>query len=145
MTTPATPRGELITKEEDTLFRVLRQLWVSDGKVSAQNFRPMPTDQDLLSANQAVLATAAKSYELAEAAALVPVGVASLTIKEIHDSKLTAYADPEDQEPVNPAHAVIDFRAAGTRKEHERRSKELRAKAGARGSVHPSGVTFIFG
>jgi len=136
----AVPRGAEITDAERLLLRVLREIWCEMGAVSAQNFRPAGQDQDLMSVDRGDKSSPAESFD--RSVALRPVGVAGLTVAEVRGASLKAFDDPEDAPP-NPAHAVVDFRNL-KRKEQERRSKLLRARAAQRGCLHPSGFVLQF-
>jgi len=136
----AAPRGPEITEKENLLLRILRGIWCETGIVSAQNFRPARRDQDLMSVDRGNRASAVESFD--RSALLNPVGVVGFTVGDVNGVQLKVFEDPEDAPP-NPAHAVVDFRDL-KRREQERRSKLLRARAAQRGCLHPSGTNLEF-
>lgn len=115
--------------DETLLFRQVHPAWVQHGKVTSQAFRPTPKDQKQLSVYDGDLIDAAASWSrFTGTLSLGSVGVLAVTVAECGRFSLPVVPDPQTFRE----HVLVDFSAFGNN-DAERRSKQLRAAAEARG------------
>ncbi len=119
--------GERLTDPEELLHRQIHPDWIQAGRPSSQAFRPTPKDAGLLSVSRGSLTTAAAAYKLhTEQRGLKSAGVWSIRVQDCDDAELEAFGDPLPEPVLDPAHAVIDFRAL---KDKDARVKSQQLKA----------------
>ena len=119
----------------DVLYRVIPIYWVEEGVVSSQSFRPMPDDDELLSASDSSMVSAVCAYNkyARDPDGERPVGVLGITVCECNAQGLGVRSDPQ---PGQPEHALIDFSDCVSRNSIHKKSQKLRDKAVGRGWFH---------
>ena len=105
------------------LYRVINSdMWIQEGQVASQAFRPRRTDDKLLSVYDGdQIAPEAAWFHYTKSPANPPAGVLAVTVSECLALDLPVIPDPE----TFPEHALIDFRAFGTN-QIKRKSARLR-------------------
>jgi hypothetical protein len=111
-----------------------------DGEPSSQVFEPLGKDEGCLSVDDSIKVKAEQSYKLftspqPDGMGGRSAGVWAISIAEVMEAKLTAWADPTPASgtlPANDAHAVIEFGELGRsqRKKIAQRFKLLAIKRG---------------
>jgi hypothetical protein len=125
---------ELLTDEEEILFRQVIPEWIDTGIPSSQAFTPTRKDLGQLSIARSSLTTAEAAYKHYTAVLnLASAGVWGITVGEATEVGLKCYDAPDNDVP---AHGFIDFRTLG-RKAAVRSSKLLAAHARTRGRLYP--------
>lgn len=133
-------RVERLTDAAELQYRQVHPSWLRDGQPSSQAFKPTPKDDGKLSTARSALTTAEEAYlHHTDALRLRSAGTWAVTVGEVEDEPvpLAVYGDPVDEPVPDPAHAYIEYPT--DRKAIEIKAKKLRARAGARGRMHPNG------
>lgn len=121
------------------------QLLVDDGLPSSQVFEPMgDKDDGCLSVDDGGLVTAAQSFAFFTAAPPSGLGgrsvsVWAVSVAEVLELELSAWADPVPATPLlpaNPSHAVIEF-GERNRNQRKKAAQKLKGLAIKRGQQHP--------
>lgn len=134
---PPSPRGPKLEDDAELVLRQVHPMFVQEGRVTSQAFRPSKSDVGLLSVARASHTTAEDAFRLhTEGKKLASVGVWGLSVADCRSESLAVFADPEPGPPPDPAHALLDFRGL-TRSEAEARSKRLLVRANERGRQYP--------
>jgi hypothetical protein len=124
--------AEVLTDDDELLFRQVHPCFVRDGRPSGQAFRPTPKDAGKLSVAGGALTTVAAPYRhYAERLCLPSAGTGGVTVGECREHGLRAVADPLTAPPAtvaDPAHAVIDF-TGDSRSQAEAKGTRLARKA----------------
>lgn len=112
-------------EETVILYRVIPRFWVEEGVVSSQSFRPMPDDNELLSASDSSKVSAVCAYnKYAQDPDLDrPVGVLGITVCECSAQGLGVRPDPQLGQP---EHVLIDFTDCPSKKSIHRKGQALR-------------------
>lgn len=128
---------ERLSDTTELLFRQIRtSWWLEAGRITSQNFKPLPKDHGLLSTSRSSLTSAEASYRLhTEAYRLESVGVMAVTVEECNTLDLSSFWTPKDKPFPDPAHSEIDF-GGKTRNQMESCAKVLAEKARSRGWKH---------
>lgn len=114
---------------ETLLLRQIHPSFVQGGRVTSQAFRPTPKDAYLLSVENGDRVSAAAAWQrFVENPACRSCGVQALLLAECTAQDLPVI---EDGKPF-PEHCSVDF-SAYSKGVIEKKSKILRARAGARG------------
>jgi hypothetical protein len=133
--------AEVLTDDDELLFRQVHPSFVRDGRPSSQAFRPTPKDAGKLSVARGALTTAAAAYRhYMERLRLPSAGTWGVTVGECREQGLPAVADPLAAPPAtvaDPAHAAIDF-TGHSRSQAEAKGTRLARKACERGRLHPT-------
>lgn len=111
------------------LLRMIHPSFVNQGRVSSQAFRPTPKDESKLSVydGDLIRPEAAFAHFTAQPRCR-SCGTQAVTVAECTEASLVAASDPEPF----PEHAIIDFSGL-SKTEVEKKAKQLRSKADARG------------
>src|SRR5512138_2682660 len=89
------------------LLRQVNPLWVQQGHITSQVFKPTPKDRKQLSVYDADLISAQDAWkDYTNTRGFPSIGVMAVTVSECQDFSLSAKSDPQ---PSFPQHAVIDF------------------------------------
>ncbi len=112
------------------LYRVIGSgMWLQDGQVASQAFRPRRIDGKLLSVYDGDQITPEAAWvHYTKDPSKPPAGVLAVTVSECLALDLHVLPDPE----TFPEHVLIDFRSFGTN-QIKRKSESLRDAALARG------------
>lgn len=117
---------------ETFLHRQVHPSWVQQGRITSQVFKPTPKDNYRLSVYDGDQVTALEAWlHYTTELGFLSIGVRAVTVAECEALKLPAEPDPKPF----PAHAVIRFDAC-TPSQIEKKAKQLKAAAEARGWLH---------
>ena len=126
--------GEILTDEDELLFRQVPKEWCQNGNLLSLAFRPLPRkDEGRLSGDRESLTTAESSFIRFKESGGNTEAVYGLRIHEYSDHNVPCYGDPL---PDNPSHAYADFSAFGESKT-KKTSQRLRDIAVTRGKIYP--------
>ena len=114
--------------DDTMLYRQVHPIWVQNGRVSSQVFRPTPKDQHQLSVNDGDLISAENSWKHFSGRGLKSAGVLAVTVRECNAESLRCQPSPE----VFPEHAHIDF-SGFTEGQIKGKGKRLTELANTRG------------
>lgn len=131
-----------ITDGSEILFRQIHPHFYSNGKPASNRFLPSKSDEGKLSVDRSSLTTAEQSHGLYTSNGKQSVAVFGLSVAEFGAEGLRAFEDPleeTDDNPANPAHALVDYRMLDKRQQKEAATR-LAAKAIARGCLHTQSV-----
>lgn len=137
--------GPRIPSSDEVLIRQVNPAWLDDGEPSSQSFYPWrDIDEDCMSVDRGSLTTAADAFVLftsprPQGFEQPSAGAWGLTVAEIEADGVSAWEDPvaaTAETPANAAHAVVEF-APLTKKQQKSIGRKLKAKAIARGRLHP--------
>ena len=131
---------ERLTDKAELLFRQVHPNWLKDGQPSSQAFKPTPKDDGKLSAARGAKTNPETAFvHHTDTLGLQSAGTWAVNVDEVEATPvpLEAYGDPVTEPTPDPAHAFIEY--PDDRKLVEAKAKILRAKAGARGRLHPNG------
>lgn len=118
--------------ESSLLLRQIHPSFVQDGRPSSQAFRPTPKDEQKLSVYDGDLIEPANAWEhYNNVLGFNSCGVMAVNVAECLGLGLSVQPDPIPF----PEHAFIDF-SAYSKKETEKKAKQLRVKADARGWLY---------
>jgi hypothetical protein len=123
----------------DLMFRQVNPKHWDGEHPNSVAFFPTPKDEDLLSVDDARLATAELSFQhFTKNLGLNSAGTWAVAIEEIHAAEgLSIHASPvedrEHPERDNAAHCHIDFSKVSTKGQKKKRAQWLALKASARG------------
>lgn len=106
------------------LLRQINPLWLQNGRVTSQAFRPTPKDEKMLSVYDGDMISAQNAWQHFTGAGYASVGVMAVTVGECGELGLAARSTPEPF----PEHAVIDYSELGT-SAIDKTAKLLKAKA----------------
>jgi len=100
---------EQLTDETELLFRQVNPVFVRDGRVGSQAFRPTPKDQRMLSVARASRTTAEAAFQHHTGCLkLSSAGTWAVTVGECSQLGLPARPDEVTEQPCpDPAHAVV--------------------------------------
>ncbi len=117
---------------ETLLYRQIHPSFVQLGRVTSQAFRPTPKDEQKFSVYDGDQISAGDAYDhYTTSLEYSSCGVMGLLCAECETLALPVQPDPEPF----LEHAVIDF-AEYSKKQTEKKAKQLKAKAAARGWLH---------
>jgi len=128
-----------LTDNDEILYRQVHPSFVQDGIPSSQTFMPTPKDKNMLSVDRSSLTSAAESYTLFTSGGLKSQAIYGLSVAEFQEQGIACISDPITGDPDredNLAHALADY-SAHTEKVQKVKAKKLKAKAVARGKLHP--------
>lgn len=119
-------------KPETLLLRQVHPSFVQNGRVTSQVFRPTPKDEHMLSVDNGSQVSAEDSFARFIATPnCTSIGVQAVTKQDCDEHELPV---EQDGQPY-PEHCFIDYRAF-SKKQIERKAKQLRVKAKARGWLY---------
>lgn len=131
---------DILTGEDEVLFRQVHPNLFQHGVPGYIAFRPGPKDDGKLSVDRSSLTTAESSYKLhTEEKRRQSAGTWGLTVGEFDAAGRTCKSDPveaEGDEPANPAHAVAIYDGL-EKKDLKKIGLALSELAIARGRLHP--------
>ena len=133
--------GELeLTNTQELLWRNVHPIWIDDGQLTSQAFRPTPKDDKRLStARQQKIAPDEHFREYTEVLSLTSSGVWAISVGEAHQESLRCIYDAESNavpDPCPTGHTSVDFSDHGNGR-IRRIGSALRDAAEARGQQHP--------
>ena len=115
------------------LHRQVHPVWIQDGRVTSQAFKPTPKDEKKLSVYDGVQISPEESWRhLVRVQELKSAGVRSVTVGECAELDLPARSDSEPF----PEHAIIDFNSFTSSGQIEKRAKKLNRLAEVRGWLY---------
>jgi hypothetical protein len=119
-------------KDQTLLLRQIHPNFLQNGRVSSQAFRPTPKDEQRLSVYDGDQIAPQPAYQhYTETMRFQSSGVMAVTVSECHTLALPAEPDPIPF----PEHVVIDF-SAYSKNAVEKKAKQLKAVAEARGWLY---------
>lgn len=119
------PKAKLDTNET-VLRNISPGLLTPEGLASPKAFGPTSDDEGLLSTDRAKLRAPEETYRFRVESLMRPsAGVLGLQVAEVVQVGLEVLEDPVTDEPLNDAHAVIDFRPLSKQEERIAREKLL--------------------
>ncbi len=101
----------------------------------------MPKDAGELSVSRGSVTTASAAHDhFTQRLGFKSAGTWAVTVGEVKKEGLSAIPQPVDEsaeQPADPAHAFIDFRAVASKGQVEGKGARLGRVASARGRLHP--------
>ncbi|MBG0794197.1 hypothetical protein IYY11_12565 [Methylocystis sp. H62] len=128
-----------LTDEEELLFRQVHPDLLDGDIPASSNFKPKPSDENMLSVDRSSLATAEEAFDLYISNGRKSIAVYALSVGEFTGEKINCVEDPveaSEKMKANPAHAVADFSTHNV-SQQGKIAKRLKQKAVARGKQHP--------
>jgi hypothetical protein len=99
-------------KPATLLHRQVHPVWVQEGRITSQAFRPTPKDEKRLSVYNGDRVDARGAWEhFTETLGFISAGGVAVSVEECEGIGLTAAEDPLE---FFPEHAIIDFAGFGT-------------------------------
>ena len=130
-----------LSDEKELLFRQIHPDLLDGDVPASSNFKPKPSDENMLSVDRASLTTAAKSFDLYIGNGRKSAAVYALSVGEFATEKISCRENPipaSEAQAENSAHTVADF-SNHVRSQQDKIAKRLKQRAIARGRQHPLG------
>jgi hypothetical protein len=121
--------GGRVLNSDTVLLRQIHPLFVQQGRVTSQAFRPTPKDEHKLSVYDGDMISAGRSFHhYTTTLCFASAGVMGVSVGECNDLALAVSPDPLPF----PEHVVIDY-SAFEKNVVEKKAKLLKARAETRG------------
>ena len=115
--------------DDTLLYRQVNPIWIRNGEISSQTFRPTRKDAGLLSVYDGDQITAQGAWQhFTDNLGFASAGVIAVSVAECEEQQLLVRPDPVPF----PEHAVIDFTGL-SRSQVERKADRLKTAAIVRG------------
>ena len=118
---------------ETMLYRQVHPIWIQQGQVTSQVFRPTPKDKKQLSTYDGDQITAENAWQhFTNTLSCLSLGVVGVTVEECQHHNLDTIPDPKTFRE----HVLIDFTSHDTENQIKKISKLLRLVAYNRGWLY---------